>query len=199
MEVGSRTPLHSAVPRGSPRQDWLCLQLQVPSSLPDSASKGTSEDGGCSGRCHIWIWGKEVLHAFTMRTSGPWEEIPWTTMLLRPWLGRDADVHPCVFLKHRFDSSPATPPTCLASFNSKELIPKSIHTHPVCPHAQRIEEQLLCGQTASHATNMRDTRVQAVPSEVSPGTFNVGSGTFHVGCSPHAPRAGRSFQHVLGW
>lgn len=31
----------------------------------------------------------------------------------------------------------------------------------------------------------------AVLSEVSPGTFCVGSGTFHVGCSSHAPRTGK--------
>lgn len=164
MEVGSRTPLHSAVPRGSQWQDWLCLQ--VPSSPPNRTSKGTSEDGGCSGRCHIWIY---IYIWIYMKESPPCLH----NESIRP-LGRDSSDHhdletlagmgcwcsPRHFLKHGFDSSHAIPPTCLVSFNSKELIPKAATLMLSVLMPRGMEEHLLCGHIASHATNMWDTRVQ---------------------------------------
>lgn len=67
MGAGSRTPLCF----GS-----VLVWIQASSSLPDSTSKDTSEDGAASG------------------ASAPWDAIPWTTTALRPRMGCDADAQP---------------------------------------------------------------------------------------------------------
>lgn len=88
-------PSTLAVPGRSPWRGWLSPRwFQVPSSPPDSTTGDTSEDGGCVGRCHIWPQEKGVLQASKTRAPSPWEAIPWTTMALRPWSGRDADAQP---------------------------------------------------------------------------------------------------------
>lgn len=48
----------------------------------------------------------------------------------------------------------------LASFNSKELIPKASTLILSALMPRGMEQHLLCGQIASHATNMQDMKVQ---------------------------------------